>query len=202
MIGLLKGIIEAVYEDRILIDVNGIGFNVYMPASQRELISPRGSDIKVYTYMAVREDAMQLYGFTTMDSLELFKMLIQVNGIGPKGALALLSAMSTDDLKFAIVSGDAKTISKAPGIGAKTAQRLIIDLKDRVSVRDLLDNYSVNNTGADTNGLSTAASEAIEALTALGYSSTDAMKAVRQCGANSDADTETVIKLAFKQLLR
>ena len=202
MIGFLKGTIEAIYEDRISIDVNGIGFNVYMPASQREMLSPRGSDIKVYTYMAVREDAMQLYGFTTADSLELFKMLIQVNGIGPKGALALLSAMSTDDLKFAIMSGDAKTISKAPGIGAKTAQRLIIDLKDRVSVRDMLDNYSVTNLSPDTTGLSQARSEAIEALTALGYSSSDAMKAVRQCGAEADADTETIIKLAFKQLTR
>ena len=140
MIGFLKGTIDSIYEDRIMIDVNGIGFNVYMPAAQRDMLGARGSDIKVYTYMAVREDAMQLYGFTTADSLDLFKMMIQVNGIGPKGALALLSAMSTDDLKFAIMSGDAKTISKAPGIGAKTAQRLIIDLKDKVSVRDMLDN--------------------------------------------------------------
>ncbi len=202
MIGFLKGTIDSIYEDRIMIDVNGIGFNVYMPAAQRDMLGARGSDIKVYTYMAVREDAMQLYGFTTADSLDLFKMLIQVNGIGPKGALALLSAMSTDDLKFAIMSGDAKTILKAPGIGAKTAQRLIIDLKDKVSVRDMLDNYSVNRTVEDTSEMSTARAEAIEALTALGYSSTDALKAVKMCGADENADTETIIKLAFRQIVR
>lgn len=202
MIGFLKGILDSIYEDRIIIDVNGMGFNVYMPASQREMLESRGSQIKVYTYMAVREDAMQLYGFTTADSLELFKLLIQVNGIGPKGALALLSAMSTDELKFAIMSGDAKTISKAPGIGGKTAQRLIIDLKDKVSVRDMLDAYSVNNMAAPVGGMSDAMSEAIEALTALGYSQTDAMRAVRQSGAGEDDDTETIIKLAFKQITR
>ena len=202
MIGFLKGTIDSIYDDRIIIDVNGIGFNVFMPASQREVLDPRGSEIKVYTYMSVREDAMQLYGFTTADSLELFKMLIQVNGIGPKGALALLSAMSTDELKFAIMSGDAKTISKAPGIGAKTAQRLIIDLKDKVSVRDMLDNYSVNSLSPDTSELSSARSEAIEALTALGYSSAEALRAVKQSGADADADTETIIKLAFKQIAR
>lgn len=202
MIGFLKGIIDSIYEDRIIIDVNGIGFNVYMPASQREMLEQRGSQIKVYTYMAVREDAMQLYGFTTADSLELFKLLIQVNGIGPKGALALLSTMGTDEIKFAIMSGDAKTISKAPGIGAKTAQRLIIDLKDKVSVRDMLDAYSVNNAAAPAVGMSDAMSEAIEALTALGYSQTDAMRAVRQSGAQADDDTETIIKLAFKQITR
>ena len=114
MIGFLKGTLEAIYEDRIMIDVNGIGFNVCMPGSQLELLAPIGTDVKVYTYLAVREDAMLLYGFITADSLEFFKMLIQVNGIGPKGALALLSSISTDDLRFAIMSGDAKTISKAP----------------------------------------------------------------------------------------
>ena len=202
MIGFLKGTLEAVYPERILIDVNGIGFNVNMPPSQIESLDGMGSYVKVYTYMAVREDAMQLFGFTTSDSLDLFKLLIQVNGIGPKGALALLSSMSTDDLRFAIMSGDTKTISKAPGIGAKTAQRLIIDLKDKVSVRDMLDNYSVNKISAATEESNSARAEAIEALTALGYSSTDAMKAVREAGAPEDADTETIIKLAFKQLSR
>ncbi len=202
MIGFLKGTLEAVYADRILIDVNGIGFNVNMPLSQIEGLDGMGSYVKIYTYMSVREDAMQLFGFTTSDSLDLFRLLIQVNGIGPKGALALLSAMSTDDLRFAIMSGDTKTISKAPGIGSKTAQRLIIDLKDKVSVRDMLDSYSVNKISAPSEEMSSARAEAIEALTALGYSSTDAMRAVRESSADKDADTETIIKLAFKQLSR
>ncbi len=202
MIGFLKGTLDGVYDERVLIDVNGIGFNVSMPVSQLEMLKGRGSEVKVYTYLAVREDAMQLYGFMTADSLELFKMLIQVNGIGPKGALALLSAMSVDDLRFAIMSGDVKTLSKAPGIGAKTAQRLIIDLKDKVSVRDMLDTYSVNNMSPAAGEVNSARAEAIEALTALGYSSSDAMKAVRESGASDDDDTETIIKLAFKVLAR
>ena len=202
MIGFLRGKLEAIYDERIVIDVNGMGFNVSMPVSQLELLEPMGSDVKVYTYLAVREDAMQLYGFITADSLELFKLLIQVNGIGPKGALALLSAMSVEDLRFAIMSGDVGTISKAPGIGAKTAQRLIIDLKDKVSVRDMLNTYSVNNISAAPSEMNSARAEAIEALTALGYSSTDALRAVRESGADEAADTETIIKLAFKQLAR
>ena len=202
MIGFLKGTLEAIYEEKILIDVNGIGFNVSMPVSQLEMLEPMGSLVKIYTYLAVREDAMQLYGFTTMDSLDLFKLLIQVNGIGPKGALAILSTMSTDDLRFAIMSGDAKTISKAPGIGAKTAQRLIIDLKDKVSVRDMLDSYSVNNITDKGLELTSSRSEAVEALVALGYSSADALRAVKESGADKDADTEEIIKLAFKQLAR
>ena len=202
MIGFLRGKLEAIYDERIVIDVNGMGFNVSMPVSQLELLEPMGSDVKVYTYLAVREDAMQLYGFITADSLELFKLLIQVNGIGPKGALALLSAMSVEDLRFAIMSGDVGTISKAPGIGAKTAQRLIIDLKDKVSVRDMLNTYSVNNMSAVPSEMNSARAEAIEALTALGYSSTDALRAVRESGADEAADTETIIKLAFKQLAR
>lgn len=202
MIGFLKGKLEAIYDERIVIDVNGIGFNVSMPVSQLEMLDPRGADVKVYTYLAVREDAMQLYGFTTADSLELFKLLIQVNGIGPKGALALLSAMTVEDLRFAIMSGDAKTLSKAPGIGAKTAQRLIIDLKDKVSVRDMLDVYSVNSLSGKAADDNAARSEAIEALTALGYTPSDALRAVRESGAAEDADTETIIKLAFKQLAR
>ncbi|MCR4806800.1 MAG: Holliday junction branch migration protein RuvA [Lachnospiraceae bacterium] len=202
MIGFLKGRLEAIYDDRIVIDVNGIGFNVSMPVSQLEMLEPMGSEVKVYTYLAVREDAMQLYGFTTADSLDLFKLLIQVNGIGPKGALALLSTMTTDDLRFAIMSGDVGAISKAPGIGAKTAQRLIIDLKDKVSVRDMLNAYSVNAVAPSIAGEPSARSEAVEALTALGYSSTDALRAVKESGASEGDDTETIIKLAFKQLAR
>ena len=202
MIGFLKGTVEAIYEDRVMIDINGIGFNVCMPVSQLEMLDSPGNDVKVYTYLAVREDAMQLFGFITSDCLELFKLLIQVNGIGPKGALALLSSMSTEDLRYAIMSGDSKTISKAPGIGAKTAQRIIIDLKDKVSVRDMLNVYSTGNSSQADTMLDTARSEAIEALTALGYSSSEALRAVKESGAPKDADVETIIKLAFNRITR
>ncbi|MCR5357436.1 MAG: Holliday junction branch migration protein RuvA [Lachnospiraceae bacterium] len=202
MIGFLKGTLSAIYEDRIMIDVGGIGFNVIMPVRELEMLDTIGSDVKVYTYLAVREDAMQLYGFITADCLDLFKLLIQVNGIGPRGALALLSSMSTEDLRYAIMSGDSKTISKAPGIGVKTAQRLIIDLKDKVSVRDMLNVYSTGRSDTNESSLDTARSEAVEALTALGYSSAEALKAVKESGADKDADVETIIKLAFNRITR
>ncbi|MCR5509036.1 MAG: Holliday junction branch migration protein RuvA [Lachnospiraceae bacterium] len=199
MIGFLKGTVEAVYEDHISVDVNGIGFNVYMSARQLESITGAGADIKVYTHLAVREDSMTLYGFTTYNSLKLFGMLIQVNGIGPRGALALLSTMDENELSYAIMSGDSKAISSAPGIGQKTAQRIILDLKDKVSVFDMLSDHGTSPAPESTPEQG-ARAEAIEALTALGYSAADALKAVRASGADKDADTETIIKLAFKHI--
>ena len=200
MIGFLRGTVDSIYEDLVILDVNGVGYNVYMPYGSICRLSGINDEIKVYTYMAVREDAMQLYGFDRKDELDLFKLLIQVNGIGPKGALAILSTFSSSELRMAIISGDSKTISKAPGIGAKTAQRMIIDLKDKVSMDSISDVYdtSVGSISFDTND--SVISEAIEALTALGYSSSDAVKAVKNSGASKDDDVETVIKLAFKQL--
>ena len=170
--------------------------------AQLSILPGIGNTVKVYTYLSVREDAMQLYGFLTKDDLNMFKLLIQVNGIGPKGALAILSVMSLADLKFAILSGDSKTISKAPGIGAKTAQRMIIDLKDKVTLEDAFEQKLNETQNSDNEELSINRNEAVEALVALGYSSTDALKAVRNSDIPNDADVETIIKLAFKQLSR
>jgi len=134
MIAHLKGELSAIYEDRIIIEVSGIGYNVLMPYSSIELLPGIGNTVKVYTYLSVREDAMWLYGFSTKDDLDLFKLLITVNGVGPKAGLQLLSFMGGEQLKFAIVSSDSKSISKAPGVGPKTAQRIIIDLKDKIEL--------------------------------------------------------------------
>lgn len=202
MIGYLKGEVAAIYEDRIVLEVNGIGYNVIMPASSLDLIDGMGISMKVYTYLAVREDAMQLYGFLTKDDLDFYKLLIQVNGIGPKGALALLSVMTTDDLRFAILSDDAKRISKAPGIGAKTAQRLIIDLKDKVSVEDAFEGMlQKNEDNIKRDDLSTAREEAAQALIALGYSSTEAYRGVRSAEITADDDVETILSKALKSML-
>lgn len=203
MIGYLKGEVAAIYDDRIVIEVGGIGYNVIMPASSIDLIDGMGISIKIYTYLSVREDAMQLYGFLTKDDLDFYKLLIQVNGIGPKGALALLSVMTTDDLRFAILSGDDKRISKAPGIGAKTAQRLIIDLRDKVSIEDAFEE-KISNTKAndDAKGaLNDARNEAAEALIALGYSSADAYKGVRSAEVTADDDVEAILKKALKSMM-
>lgn len=203
MIGFLRGEIDSIYEDHIIIDVNGIGYNVSMPYSHIETLPGRGNEVKVYTYLAVREDAMLLYGFTTKDDLEFFKLLIQVNGIGPKGALMLMSFMTSDNLKFAILSSDAKSISKAPGIGAKTAQRIILDLKDKVDLQDTFEHKLLSTDNAvSTDGLSDAAAEAVEALAALGYAKKDALKAVKDTDLSSDASVEDILKTALRNISR
>ncbi len=200
MIGYLKGEVAGIYEEQIVLEVSNIGYNIKMSASTIDCIRGLGEEIKVYTYLAVREDAMQLYGFLTKDDLDFFKLLIQVNGIGPKGALGILSVMTTDDLRFAILSADAKTISKAPGIGSKTAQRLIIDLKDKVSLEDAFEERLANQVRGVQHPVSDAKNEVVEALTALGYSATDALRAVKKVEVEDDADVELILKQALKNI--
>ena len=198
MIGYLKGEVAAIYDDRIIIEVGGIGYNVFMPASSLDLIEGCGASVKIYTYLLVREDALQLYGFLTKDDLELYRMLISVNGIGPKGALALLSVMTCDELRFAILAGDAKQIGKAPGIGPKSAQRVIIDLKDKIDTGISFDTSSgVSGRSEDNTTLSGIREEAAQALIALGYSSTESYKAVRSVASDASDDVETVLKKAL-----
>ena len=202
MIGYLKGEIAAIYEDRVIIEVSGVGYNVFMPATSLDLIDGVGINIRIYTYLSVREDAMTLYGFLTKDDLDLYRMLITVNGIGPKGALSLLSVMTAEQLRFAILSGDAKQIGKAPGVGPKTAQRVIIDLKDRIDTATLFDtsSYTGNTDKGCGHTLTKVFEEAAEALTALGYSQSDSYKAVKSIDAGEDPDVETVLKLALSYL--
>ena len=171
-------------------------YNVFMPASQIDTLIV-DETVRVFTYLNVREDAMQLFGFLTRDDLEVFKLLITVNGIGPKGGLAVLSTITTDDLRVAVISEDAKAISKAPGIGAKTAQKVIIELKDKLNLEDVLEpkldaNFQVN----DNNSMS----EAVMALVALGYSQADAYRAVKSIDNIEELDVENVIKMALKKI--
>ena len=201
MIAFLKGELSAIYDDRIVIEVSGIGYNVMMPNSCISVLPGIGNTVKIYTYLSVREDAMWLYGFNTKDELDLYKLLITVNGVGPKAALMLMSFMDSSDLKFAILSSDSKTISKAPGIGPKTAQRLIIDLKDKI---DLLDSFEskMSNTLAASNTLSESKAEAVDALVALGYSQKDAYAAVSSTELDDDAMVEDILKLALRNISR
>ncbi len=136
MIAYLKGKITDIAEENVVLEVNDIGYNVKITGRTLGMLPAAGEEVKIYTYTYVREDAIHLYGFLTRDDLKMFKLLITVNGIGPKGALAVLSVMDADELRFAIISGDAKAIAKAPGIGGKTAERAILDLKDKVSIED------------------------------------------------------------------
>lgn len=201
MIGYLKGEVAAIYEDRIVLEVNCVGYNIFMPLTALERIGGNGCEIKVYTYLSVREDALQLYGFLSKDDLDFYKLLITVNGVGPKAALAILSAMTTEDLRFAILSGDAKAISKAPGIGAKTAQRLILDLKDKVNFEEAFEAKLEKSGNADTDTLQGIREEASQALIALGYSATDALRAVRKVEYSEDDDVETILKKALKLMI-
>lgn len=200
MIAYLKGDVAGIYEGQIVIEVGGIGYNVFMPQSSIDSIRGIGTEIKAYTYLSVREDAMWLYGFLRKDDLDFFKLLIQVNGIGPKGALGILSVMSVDDLKFAILSSDSKSIAKAPGIGAKTAQRIIIDLKDKVSLEETFE-HKLNDVREADNDLTGIRQEAVSALCALGYSGTDALRACRQVDISADDNVETVLKAALKLMI-
>lgn len=199
MIAYLVGTVAEVSEDNIVVELNGMGFNVRVPYGYGFKV---GSEIKVHTYTYVKEDAFQLFGFETKDQLELFKKLITVNGIGPKGALAILSVMSANDLRFAIYSQDASAIAKAPGIGKKTAERVILDLKDKVKLEDVT---ALPGAGEAENGLiadnfEAARKEAIDALAALGYGISEAAKAVSKVAVTEESTTEEILKIALKNL--
>ena len=137
MIALVKGILESVEEDRVVVETGGIGFEILVPGSVMQSLPAAANPVKIHTYTHVREDAIQLFGFLHRSELAMFKLLIRVNGIGPKAALGILSAMDADTLRFAIVSGDSRTISKAPGIGPKTAEKLILELRDKIDLSDV-----------------------------------------------------------------
>ncbi len=199
MISYIKGELVEVTENSIVLDHQGMGFSIMMPGSILDKLPQIGSELKVHTYLYVKEDIFDLYGFLTRDDLKIFKLLITVNGIGPKGALAILSALSPDDLRFAVLAGDAKTISKAPGIGSKTAQKLIIELKDKLKIEDVLDGAGEGYVSQD-NMADTASAEAVMALTSLGYSAADATRAVRMVENVQSMDSEAILKAALKKL--
>ncbi|MEE1028814.1 MAG: Holliday junction branch migration protein RuvA [Agathobacter sp.] len=202
MYSYIKGELAEVNTDHIVVETGGIGYMVYVPAQSLKYLPSIGDDIKIYTYLYIREDAMILYGFLTKDDLEVFKLLITVSGIGPKGGLSILSTLSSDDLRFAILSGDSKAISKAPGIGSKTAQRVIIDLKDKMSLEEAFEKKLENTENAlkMPEGNSAVKNDAVLALNALGYSSTESLKAVSKVEITEGMDVEDVLKQALKYM--
>ena len=157
--------------------------------------------MKLHTYLQISENGIGLYGFLTKDELNVFKLLITVNGIGPKGAVGILSALSANDLRLAVLADDDKAIAKAPGIGPKTAKKLILELKDKFHLEDALEEIAAPakmvSHGSEVND---AAMEAVQALTALGYSNSDALKAVRMADTKEMTNTEEILKAALKQL--
>jgi Holliday junction DNA helicase RuvA len=207
LIAYVNGILESVEEGICVVDVNGIGYNVFISGSTMDRMPGVGEAVKLYTYTNVKEDSFTLFGFLSRDELNLFKMLITVNGIGPKGGLSILSVMTPDDLRFAIMAGDSKSLSKAPGIGKKTAERITLELRDKLKVSEskLLGGggSGIASGIAESDGVNPARDEAVAALVALGYNSTDSMKAVRKVlASNPEAgeDTEKLLKLALKEM--
>lgn len=203
MYAYIKGTLEEITEDAVVVEAGGVGYHIMVSTATAELLPGIGSEVKIYTYTLVREDAFSLYGFLTRDDLEIFKKLITVSGIGPKGGLAILSVMSADSLRFAVMSGDAKAIAKAPGVGVKTAERVILDLRDKISVEDTLRNVGMaGDTAKDEAGLADnrMRREAVEALVALGYSASEAGAAVRKVDAGENATPESILKLALKYM--
>lgn len=203
MISYIKGKIADIEQDLVVVESNNIGYNIKIASATAANLPSVGENVKIYTYMAVREDDISLYGFITKDDLNIFKLLIGVNGIGPKGALGVMSALTADDIRFAVLSDDIKAISKAPGIGTKTAQRLIIELKDKLSLEDAFEQKLENNQAKATiagNPSNDAKNEAIMALTALGYSNSEAIRAVKDIDITQDMDSEAILKMALKKM--
>ncbi|MBQ2801517.1 MAG: Holliday junction branch migration protein RuvA [Lachnospiraceae bacterium] len=201
MIGFVKGTIADFEEDMVILEVQGVGMNIRATTQTLTNIGNLGDEVKLYTYLYVKEDALVLYGFPSKEDMRIFKLLITVNGIGPKGALSILNAISPDELRFAILAGDSKAIAKAPGIGAKTASRVILDLKDKLSLEEAFEAKLSHNSGALASGIdNNAKAEAIEALTALGYSPSESLKAVNSVEIDGNMDTEVILKAALKHI--
>lgn len=203
MIQFIRGELVSYEEDRVLVDVGGVGYAIFMSGSAMGKLPPVGREVKIHTYLNVKEDAMQLYGFLTRDDLKVFKLLIGVNGIGPKGGLAILSVLTPDDLRFAVMANDVKAISSAPGIGKKTAEKIILELRDKLSIEDALD-HAVSKDTVVSGGVDNhheVMSEAVQALVALGYGNTESLKAVKQVDITDNMGANEILKQALKHMI-
>lgn len=206
MIAYIKGILAYTEpeESMAVLETGGIGYQILLSGRDLDLLPAAGEEVRLYTYLQVRDDAFVLFGFFTREDRKLFQQLLGVNGIGPKAALGVLTALSADDLRFAVLADDAKAIAKAPGIGMKTAQKLILELKDKLSLEEAFEaRLEKNQTKAGAGAaqdLSEARNEAVEALTALGYSASESLKAVRKVEAADGMSVEDILKAALKYI--
>lgn len=198
MISYIKGIVADMTDNAVIIECNGIGYHIFTTPS---VILDRvriGKEMMIYTYLQVKEDDMQLYGFSYKDDLQIFKLLISVNGIGPKAGMGILSGLSADEIRFAVLSDDVATISKAPGIGKKTAQKVILELKDKLNLQDAFEQKLTNQMMEPSGSSETVQKEVVEALTTLGYSGSEALRAVKQVDSESQDDVSQLLKEALK----
>lgn len=189
MIASLHGILESLGGDGAVINVRGIGFQVYMPTSTLTSLGNIGDEVNIHTYLHLREDSATLYGFASADELRLFQTLLGVSGLGPKLALAMLSAMSLDQLTMAIATGSTDLLTAIPGIGKKVANRLILELKDKIGAGWII---------APGVQLAEENADVLAALTSLGYSASEASRAVVSLPVNTEMSLEEKIKLALQ----
>lgn len=203
MIGYIKGTIEGILTDSLLLDNQGIGYRIFTSGRVIDELS-QNQQVKLFTYLHVREDELSLFGFTTSEELDAFRLLIGVNGIGPKAALSILSVLSVQDLALAVMSGDTKAISKANGVGPKGASRVIMELKDKLKIENLF--MSEDVSGADIeNTMSSSVStdstkDTVLALVSLGYSEMEALKAIKQIKDAEFMNSEELLKAALKKM--
>lgn len=183
----------------IVVECGGVGFKCFTTLNTVKEIGKVGDNVNVFTYLAVREDAMDLYGFASLAELDAFKLLITVSGIGPKAAAAILSELTPDRLALCIACGDAKSITKAQGVGKKTAERVVLELKDKMGAIAVGDSYDAVS-GAVSVGAGHDSAEAVEALVALGYAQSDAAVVVGSMDKSLSVDE--MIRLGLKQLAK
>ena len=199
MIAFIKGILAQTRPGIVVLEAGGLGYEINVPSGVFGCLPGIGETVLLHTYLQVKEDGVSLFGFLKKDDLDMFRMLITVNGIGPKAALSVLSAATADQIRFAVLAEDTKAIEKIPGIGKKTAGKLILELKDKLRLEDAFEQKLVSvqeETGAG--GMGEAAREAVEALAALGYPSSDALKAVRMAEITPDMTAEEILRLSLK----
>lgn len=197
MFAYIKGMLDYKGTDSIVVEANGVGYRIYTPFSTLEKIGQVGETVKVFTHLHVREDAMTIYGFLTQEELEMFELLISVSGVGPKAALSLISTVSPSRFGLAVITGDANTIVKAQGIGKKIAQRIILELKDKIKKEQLESFDSDTDTSSIPAEGDSARSEAVSALMVLGYNHAEARKAVSSVY-SEEMDVELIIKKALQ----
>ncbi len=205
MIQYIHGTLSEIMDGMIVVEAAGVGYGIWVPATVLGELPAVGTEVRIYTYHSVKEDDQSLFGFLYREDREMFTQLISVNGIGPKGALAILSALKPDDLRMAIMTGDAKAISSAQGIGKKTAERVILDLKDKIGTiggaysGDL--NADLRSSSSSSAGSSAGPmAEAIDALTMLGYTRMEAGRAVGAVVLEEGMTTEEILKAALKTI--
>lgn len=196
MIAYLKGNLEVKNIDNIVIEVGGIGYKVYMSSNAIEKVGEIGNVVKIHTYMRVREDDISLYGFCTNEELRMFEQLLGVSGVGAKSALTILSNISPSSFALAIISGDINTLKSLPGIGAKSAQRMILELKDKMKTQDAIETEVIPIKSEIKNDKSR---DAIEALQVLGYARKDIDIALANID-TKDLSVEEIIKQGLKYL--